>query len=362
MKRNHSRRNKIRNHLKEWFKRNKRFLPWRTDTIPYKILLSEIMLQQTQVNQIKPYYDKFLRIFPTVEALAQSELEDVLMVWQGMGYYSRASNLHKAAQLIVKDYDGKIPNTWEQLSNLPGFGPYTTSAILSIAYNKPYPVIDGNVTRVITRLFGIRDDIRLKNTKSVINRHAQELLDPKQPGIFNEAIMELGATVCRPQSPKCTFCPINELCIANNKNQTNIIPLKSRRGQRVSRMINFYILKYEKSFLLVKRPQKGLLAGLWEFPASQIISEGNNPGKLIFPEWMNIREKPQKVWQPIKHTYTHFNATYHPYLFIINNRDFIPAGYEEHKWISLAEIARLPIHRAMQKTVEKISSDLEIIA
>jgi len=209
---------------------------------------------------------------------------------------------------------------------------------------------------------GIRDDIRLKNTKSVINRHAQELLDPKQPGIFNEAIMELGATVCRPQSPKCTFCPINELCIANNKNQTNIIPLKSRREQRTSRMINFYILKYEKSFLLVKRPQKGLLAGLWEFPASQIISEGNNPGKLIFPEWMNIREKPQKVWQPIKHTYTHFNATYHPYLFIINNRDFIPAGYEEHKWISLAEIARLPIHRAMQKTVEKISSDLEIIA
>ena len=213
--------------LLDWFSAEKRDLPWRLNRTWYRVWISEVMLQQTQVNQVIPYFNRFLEKFPTVQKLAQATQQEVLKAWEGLGYYARARNLHKAAQQIVSRYNGEIPQDKKNLVKLPGFGPYTSHAILSLAFNQPYAVVDGNVTRVISRLFTIRADIQLPDTKKIIQFHMNSLLDKRSPAQFNEAMMELGATICIPLNPTCKSCPINRYCLAFQNNQVQEYPLKS---------------------------------------------------------------------------------------------------------------------------------------
>jgi len=213
--------------LLDWFEENQRRLPWRGATDPYKIWVSEIILQQTRVNQGWEYYIRFIDRFPNVKILAEASLQEILHVWQGLGYYSRVRNMHIAAQQIMQNHQGVFPHNYLEIKNLKGVGAYTAAAIGSIAFRLPYPAVDGNVLRVITRIFGIYDDISQQRTVRAVTQLCQKLIDENNPGNFNQALMELGAIQCTPKNPACEVCPFATQCMAFAKKQVNVIPVKS---------------------------------------------------------------------------------------------------------------------------------------
>ncbi|MBN2733051.1 MAG: A/G-specific adenine glycosylase, partial [Balneolaceae bacterium] len=260
----------FRSTLLDWYDTNKRSMPWRDSDNPYYIWLSEIMLQQTRVDQATPYFNRFIERFPTVHDLAKADQQDVLSVWEGLGYYSRARYLHHASKTVVEDFDGIVPDNWNEITQLKGIGPYTAAAVLSIAYQKPHAVVDGNVIRVLSRYFGIEDDVRRAATKNRIQERADGLLDQQRPGDFNQAVMELGATICTPSNPDCNSCPIAAGCIARQKVMTEEIPYKSPAKKVPHHNIGVGILiNPDHKVLIALRPNDAMLGGLWEFPGGK---------------------------------------------------------------------------------------------
>lgn len=257
--------------LARWFVRAARDLPWRRTRDPYRIWVSEIMLQQTQVATVIPYYRRWLRRFPTVHALARATPAAVLKQWEGLGYYSRARNLHTAAREVVRRHDGQLPHEREALLQLAGIGRYTAGAILSIAFNQPEPLVDGNVARVLARLFGIRENVKSVRGQARLWKLAAVLVPAKQPGKFNEALMELGATVCTPQQPRCGECPVRKRCIAFRRNIVHRLPnLDVRPKSRLVRQRALLIWR-DGRVLIRRRPPNGLLGGFWEFPDGAVV-------------------------------------------------------------------------------------------
>jgi len=255
------------NILIKWYLRNKRDLPWRKTVDPYQIWLSEIMLQQTRVAQGMPYFFSFTKEFPTVKHLADASEEKVLKLWQGLGYYSRARNLHKTAQYISNDLNGIFPDSYKELLKLKGVGEYTAAAIASFSYNESVPVVDGNVFRVLSRYFDIESDIALPATKKEFTALAQELMPKDNPAIFNQAIMEFGALQCVPKSPDCSVCVFNESCAALQKGKVNMLPVKSKKLKVTNRYFNYLILEdVLGNTLIQKRTSKGIWHNLYEFP------------------------------------------------------------------------------------------------
>ncbi len=259
--------------LINWFESSKRDLPWRHTTDPYLIWISEVMLQQTQAVTVIPYYEHFIKALPTVYDLARVDDDILFKLWEGLGYYSRAKNLKKAANIIVDDYAGIMPNTYEQLIKLKGIGDYTASAILSIAYGKPYPAVDGNVLRVMSRYLGILDDINLPKTKKLINKELKSFIEEPTRS-FTEGLIELGATVCSKSKPNCQACPIKDNCHANIRNLTNEIPYKSRPKDKKEIVLQTFILKDLKGNTILKKQEEALLNGLYLYP--QVPSEHIN--------------------------------------------------------------------------------------
>ena len=253
--------------LLKWYDTDHRKLPWRENRDPYRIWVSEIMLQQTRVEAVKPYYARFMEKFPTVEALAEAEDDVLLKCWEGLGYYSRARNLKKAATMIMEEYHGRMPDTWEELQKLPGIGSYTAGAIASIAFNRAVPAVDGNVLRILSRL---RKDGEFITSQAVKKRVETELIKvmPKdRSGDFNQALMELGATVCIPNGePKCSECPWNELCMAKRDGCMTDYPKKEAKKKRSIEYKTVMVLKHGENVAIHRRPKKGLLAGLYELP------------------------------------------------------------------------------------------------
>lgn len=259
--------NKIRQNLMLWFESSARVLPWRQHKNPYYIWISEIMLQQTRVEAVIEYYNKFITRLPTIFDLANVEDDELYKLWQGLGYYSRAKNLKKAAGIIVEQFSGIIPNRRDELIKLPGIGPYTAGAIASIAFDERAVAIDGNVMRVLSRLYGSTVDITTTIAKQEIETKVIDLLPNKDIGIFNQALMELGATICIPNGkPKCEQCPIKQWCSAYIDQTTDQIPVKSKKKDRVIEPRTVLLTKIGSSWLIHKRLNKGLLANLWEFP------------------------------------------------------------------------------------------------
>ncbi|WP_308991487.1 A/G-specific adenine glycosylase [Mariniflexile litorale] len=253
--------------LNHWYSNNKRDLPWRQTKDPYRIWLSEIILQQTQVAQGLPYYSKFVHEFPSVFHLAQAEESDVLKLWQGLGYYSRARNLHTTAKYIASELNGVFPTIYKDLLKLKGIGDYTASAIASICFNKVEAVVDGNVYRVLSRYFGIDTPINLSKGAKEFKELAQELIDKKNPADFNQAIMEFGATQCRPQSPDCNICPFNKGCIAFNENKIGELPVKIKSAKAKKKYFNFLVfIDKDAKTILEKRVGKGIWQNLYQFP------------------------------------------------------------------------------------------------
>ena len=262
------------NLLIEWYLQNKRDLPWRNTTNPYPIWLSEIILQQTRVAQGMPYFYAFLESFPTVKELAIADEQQVLKLWQGLGYYSRARNLHQTAQYIANELDGVFPNSYAGLIQLKGIGEYTAAAIASFAYNEPVPVVDGNVFRVVSRYFGIESDISTGKTKKEFTALAAELLSKEQPALFNQAIMEFGAMHCTPKNPDCENCIFNSSCVALQKGLVGQLPFKSKKIKIRKRYFNYIILQDKKGNTKIQqRTDKGIWHNLYEFPLFETTQE-----------------------------------------------------------------------------------------
>ncbi len=253
--------------LLEWYEKNKRSLPWRENQEPYRVWISEIMLQQTRVEAVIPYYHRFMERFPTIAALAESQEEELLKYWEGLGYYSRAKNLRKAAQLICKDYQGQFPETFEEIRKLPGIGAYTAGAISSIAFGKAYAAVDGNVLRVVTRLTEKDQDIMEASFRKEVTKALEQIYPKKACAAFTQSLMELGAVVCVPNgNPKCVECPLALLCGAyQNKTQCRY-PVKRKKAERKIEDKTVLLLKYQDKIAIRKRGTKGVLAGMWELP------------------------------------------------------------------------------------------------
>ena len=253
-------------YLLHWYEFNRRILPWREDPTPYHVWVSEIMLQQTRVEAVKGYYDRFLTCLPDVRALAEAKEDELLKLWEGLGYYNRVRNMQKAAKVLVEQYGGEMPADYESIRALPGIGDYTAGAIASIAFGLPYPAVDGNVLRVMSRITGSEEDIAKERTKQTMKQDLTAIM-PEQSGDFNQSLMELGATICLPNGkPLCEQCPVMHLCKAFHTGRETELPVKTgKKERRIEKRIVYLVYCGEK-ILLHRRPGKGLLAGLWEFP------------------------------------------------------------------------------------------------
>ena len=302
---------KLQTKLLEWFNKNARDLPWRRTQDPYAIWISEIMLQQTQVATVIPYYHRFLKRFPTVRRLAQAGLSNVLRVWEGLGYYSRARHLHRASQMVVDRFDGRIPDRVEDLLTLPGIGRYTAGAILSIAYNQEAPVLDGNVKRVLSRLFAISDDPREAGTEQRLWRISQSLIPKGQAKAFNQALMELGATFCIPKDPLCPTCPVGNLCKANRLGKPEKYPAKKPKKKIPHVGAVGAVVLNDGKVLLRQRPPGGLLGGLWEFPNwnTEDRKDSKRALKSLLQREMGITTQVNAEIGVFQQTYSHFKLT-----------------------------------------------------
>lgn len=301
--------------LLRWFDKNARDLPWRRTRDPYAIWISEIMLQQTQSETVKPYYRRFLARFPTVQNLAKAKLDSVLKVWEGLGYYSRARNLHRAAEKIVREFDGRLPQTKQELLSLPGVGLYTAGAIASIAFGEDEPLVDGNVSRVLCRLFRIRTDPRSGKVRRRLWAIAEALLPSGKAGSFNQAMMELGATVCLPRNPRCNVCPLRRICNAKEHGEQEKLPIRGKKKPLPRYKVAIGIIYKNGRILIDKRKPEGLLGGLWEFPGGK-VQKGESLEAALLRE---VREElgiTVRILRPlviVKHSYSHFSVTLHSF-------------------------------------------------
>ena len=296
---NYELKKQFRQTLIDWFNKEKRDLPWRHTSDPYKIWVSEVMLQQTRVDTVIPYYNRFIERFPTAESLAYADEEELLKMWEGLGYYSRARNLQAGVREVVETYNSVVPNNRTDISKLKGVGPYTAGAILSIAYNQPEHAVDGNVMRVLSRVLHIDDDIALPKTKKVFEEAVSELIDSQNPSAFNQGLMELGALICTPTSPKCLLCPVRDTCAAFEEGDQQQLPIKSKKVKMKNIYYQVYVVQDEKGhYLLEKRPAEGLLAGMWQFP--MIESE-----KESLEEKYGVEIKCSRPLQKFKHVFSH---------------------------------------------------------
>jgi A/G-specific adenine glycosylase len=304
--------------LLDWYSKHKRDLPWRRSKNPYYIWVSEVMLQQTRVDTVIPYYHRFIEQFPTVEALAEAPEENVLKAWEGLGYYSRARNLQSAVREVHERYGGQVPNEKSEISSLKGVGPYTSGAILSIAYNQPEPAVDGNVMRVLSRYFRIEEDIMKPRTRVQMEGLAKELIPEGTASDFNQALMELGATVCTPRSPYCLTCPIMAGCSAREEGMVDVLPVKKKaKPPRPELRIAAFIEgegEHAGKWLVRQRPQEGLLARMWELPHVELKhSDGLDDAVSMqvlrdtLLEQEGILITPDDWLMDVQHTFSHIH-------------------------------------------------------
>ena len=294
--------------LINWYNTHQRDLPWRHSTQAYEIWLSEIMLQQTQVKQALPYYLKFLKHFPTVHDLAKADEDQVLKLWQGLGYYSRARNLHFTAKDISKNYNGSFPTTYKNLLQLKGVGEYTAAAIASFAFNEPKAVVDGNVYRVLSRIFGIDTPINSTEGIKQFKIKANELLDRENPATYNQAIMEFGAIQCKPKQPNCLFCPFQHTCVAFQQSKIERLPVKLKKTKVKTRYFNYLILEDDnENVLLNKRNHKGIWQNLYEYILSDTAQQVEVFPINKFQHLPQVKSTDITLLnsKPIKHTLTH---------------------------------------------------------
>lgn len=342
--------------LLKWYSEHKREMPWRADSTPYKVWVSEIMLQQTQVDTVIPYFNRFITLFPTIEDLADAALQEVLKAWEGLGYYSRARNLHKAARELIEKWGGQLPSSYDDLQTLPGLGRYTAAALASIAFHKPVPVVDGNVLRVFARFWGIAEDIRNPKIRDRIFEQLKPYIQSADPSSFNQAIMELGALVCKPKRPDCRHCPLQADCVALRTDRVATLPFKSKRPPTPHYEIAVGVIWKGDELLIGRRRTDQMLGGLWEFPGGKRkINE--TLAETAVREILEETALTVTIGAPycvVKHAYTHFKITLTAFKCDYVSGKEKPRSTDELTWISLDEIDRYPFPTANKRVIEAI--------
>ena len=301
-----------------WYARHRRKLPWRDRPDPYRVWVSEVMLQQTRVASVEPYYERFLREFPTVEALARAPLDRVLKLWEGLGYYARARNLHRAARIVVERFGGHLPADKDELLKLPGVGRYTAAALLSLAFGRDEVVLDGNVRRVVARVLALREDPRKPSVERRMEGVLTEWLPPGRARDFNQALMELGSLVCLPKAPRCSICPIAEHCRARALGLQGEIPKRKERRPLPHRDVAVGLLEHEGKIFLAKRPSEGLLGGLWDLPQAPYPKHAKHTPQESLRQalqegWGLAVEVEGEASARVEHGYSHFRVTLHAF-------------------------------------------------
>lgn len=351
-----------------WYHKEKRNLPWRATNDPYAIWISEIMLQQTRVETVIGYFYRFMEQFPTIQDLAAAEEQKLLKVWEGLGYYSRARNLKAAAQQIVAEFDGEMPQSIEEIRSLKGIGPYTAGAIGSIAFGLPEPAIDGNVMRVVSRLFCIEADIAKASSRRPFDEAMRTIISPDEPGEFNQALMDLGSRICTPTTPKCEECPISQYCLAYAENRQTDFPVKSKKAKPKDVYYIAGAIEDQGSFLLVQRPETGLLASMWHFPLVEVTKEqyealqrtwakeeqlqldliAEDDALEIFPDLPVVWQK--RHFGEITHIFSHLK--WHVLLFYGRKRGEIPL--QDSEWAAKESFENYVFPKPQQKLVEQL--------
>jgi A/G-specific adenine glycosylase len=343
--------------LLAWWDTYKADLPWRRTRDPYAIWIAEVMLQQTQIATVIPYYERWLERFPTVESLAAAPLGEVLQYWEGLGYYSRARNLHAAAHTLVTKHHGQLPHGHEDLLELSGIGAYTAGAIASIAFNLPIPIVDGNIIRVLTRLYDLADDVTTGATKKKLWQLATGLVSQERPGDYNQALMELGQKVCVPMRPQCHLCPICDHCQARQNGTQLERPVRPPRRQIPHYdVVAGVIWREDGRFLIAQRPLDGLLGGLWEFPGGKQEPEETLPSALVreIQEELGITIRVGMPITTIQHAYTHFRITLYAFHAHYVMGEIQHLGVADHAWVTLDDLN----HYAFAVTDRKIIATL----
>lgn len=340
--------------LLDWYQNQKRDLPWRQTRDPYFIWVSEIMLQQTQVKKVIPYYRKWISAFPTIKKLAESPESRVLKLWEGLGYYSRAKNLRRAARIVESDYGGKVPGSYDEILKLPGVGHYSAGAILSIAFAKQTTALDGNAIRVLARLFLLPENGVSRVSLNRVRQTAEKLLPRSAPGDFNQALMELGAGVCSPKKPACPVCPVERWCQSRELGeQENYPPPKKRLPAKKIEVSAAVILRNGKTYIQ-QRPHKGLMGGLWEFPGGKREKSESMENCLLreIREELSVDVVIQKKLMTIKHSYTQFRVTLHVYFCRLPRGRILAKCCEQWKWASLKDLESFPFPAANARIVD----------
>lgn len=343
--------------LLDWFAVHQRDLPWRRSRDPYRIWVSEVMLQQTRVEAVRPYYERWFDRFPTPHDLADAPEDEVLKAWEGLGYYSRARNLQSAVREVVQRYGGEVPDDAEAVRSLPGVGPYTAGAILSIAYNRPEPAVDGNVLRVLARLYAIEHDIMKPTTRTAMEELVRELIPDGQAGAFNQALMELGALVCTPSSPKCGACPVANLCRAKAQGLTGSLPVRTRaKKPRPVDIVTGIVRRADGRVLIARRPPDGLLAGLWEFPGGERPPDVSWEQALhaILLERYGMEVEVEAHLVDVRHTFTHL--VWNLRAFTCQAAGALPDA-EEALWVLPAQLRTHAFPGAHGKLVSLVSGE-----
>ncbi len=338
--------------LLAWYRKNARDLPWRRTRDPYRIWVSEVMLQQTTVNTVIPYYLRWIKIFPTIHDLAAARPQRVLRAWQGLGYYRRARHLHESARLICRDFNGKIPTDAHRLRQLPGFGPYTTAAVLSIAFNQRRPLIDTNVRRVLLRLYH-RHASSLKPDETWMEDVLTQHMPARDVRHFNQALMELGALICRSSQPLCGQCPLNSLCRARQHGDPDSIP---KRSPKVFEQIRVAagLIEDRGKYFIQRRPPTGLLADLWEFPGGKVKDKETVRQALErkLNEELGVRVTAAQPWTRIRHAYTKFKVDLHIWRC---STDPLPRRSRTARWVDLSQLDRYPMPSANARIIKRLS-------
>ena len=339
--------------LLRWYRQQKRDLPWRRNPTPYRVLVSEIMLQQTTVKTVIPYYRRFLKKFPSLKSLATSSETDVLQLWSGLGYYARARNLRRIAQICASDFRGRVPKDVSTLQTLPGIGAYTAGAIASIAYDQRAALVDGNVARVLARYFAISADPKTTAGQKKFWQLAEQKLPRRYCGDFNQALMELGATICTPLRPSCPLCPLRSDCSAYQEDRVAQLPRLAKRIQYRSVQLTAALIMKRGRLLMLQRPAKGVLRDMWEFP----VIEGDLDSLQAAYQW----QLPEgRALRPVRHAIMDQRITIQPWLFELNgelNGAALPTPRSSSRWVQTSKISALPTSSMIHKLTALLASD-----
>lgn len=341
-----------------WYRRYRRSLPWRESRDPYRVWVSEVMLQQTRIETVIPYYHRFMKRFPDIVRLAEADMETLLKRWEGLGYYSRARNMQLAAKMIVKKHGGTFPDSADGLLTLPGIGDYIAAAVGSICFDLPVAVVDGNVKRVLSRLFVVKHPVNDAKSKPVYAELATTILDRIRAGEFNQAVMELGQRICTPRNPCCADCPIRKQCSASRKGHVADYPVRLSRARPPLKKMLLAVVIHGRKWLVVKRPEKGLLGGLWELPGGEMRgSRGSrrSVADMVAAQY-NLRVTDIRKQGTVRHAYTHFRVSADVYTCRYESGSVTTPDSAGHRWIRPEEIDRFPFHTLIHKAVAAVGA------